>query len=97
MREDRMSFRVEPGLKLQFLKVAKNHSGTASDLLRQFMRSPVARNQSRSSPTPAYDEWFRTSVQAPSMTPDRLSRARRWRSTSRPAVRGAGESSEPEA
>ena len=60
MRDDRVSFRVEPGLKQKFLKMARARSVPVSDLFREFMQAMVARSTRTKSS--GHDQWFRGAV-----------------------------------
>ena len=60
MPEATFTFRVDEELKAQFSNAARAHDRTSAQLLRDFMRGYVAREQDRT----GYDAWFRHQVQA---------------------------------
>jgi predicted transcriptional regulator len=60
MSDTTFTFRVDHGLKAEFIKSARAHDRSAGQLLRDFMRDFV--HQERQSE--AYDTWFREQVQA---------------------------------
>jgi len=59
MAEATFTFRVEESLKTQFSSVAKEHDRTAAQLLRDFMRDYVLRQQTAAE----HDLWLRRQVQ----------------------------------
>jgi len=60
MDETTFTFRVDESIKTAFVTVAKSNDRTAAQLLRDFMREYVQRQQRDA----AYDAWFRGQVQA---------------------------------
>ena len=60
MTETTFTFRVEEDLKTAFSIAAKTHDRTGAQLLRDFMRTYVQRQEE----TAAHDAWFRRQVQA---------------------------------
>ncbi|MFY0104108.1 hypothetical protein ABTP95_19880, partial [Acinetobacter baumannii] len=60
MSEATFTFRVEEALKEQFSAAAKARDRTSAQLLRDFMRDFVRRQQE----TAEHDVWFRRQVQA---------------------------------
>jgi predicted transcriptional regulator len=60
MSERTFTFRVDDTLKANFSDAAKQQDRTAAQLLRDFMREYVARNQQDAD----YDLWFRRKVEA---------------------------------
>lgn len=59
MTEATFTFRVDDELKARFTEAAKAHDRTGAQLLRDFMRSYVKRQQEEV----AYDAWFRAEVE----------------------------------
>jgi predicted transcriptional regulator len=59
MAEATFTFRVDDALKTQFTKAAKAHDRTGAQLLRDFMRDYVKRQQGAAEE----DAWFRRQVQ----------------------------------
>ena len=59
MPEATFTFRVDEELKARFSDAAKAHDRTGAQLLRDFMRNYVARQQDAAE----YDAWFRRQVQ----------------------------------
>lgn len=59
MPESTFTFRVDEKLKEQFSAAARKHERAGSQILREFMRKFVG----QPSEAPAYEEWFRASVQ----------------------------------
>jgi len=60
MTEATFTFRVDDDLKTQFTKAAKAKDRSGAQLLREFMREYVRRQEDAS----AHDAWFRQQVQA---------------------------------
>jgi predicted transcriptional regulator len=60
MPDATFTFRVEDELKAAFTEAAKAHDRTGAQLLRDFMRDYVSRQQNEQE----YDSWFRRQVQA---------------------------------
>ena len=60
MAETTFTFRVDEVLKSEFSTVAKAHDRTGAQLLRDFMRDYVQRQQE----AVAHDAWFRRQVKA---------------------------------
>jgi len=60
MPDATFTFRVEDDLKAAFTEAAKAHDRTGAQLLRDFMRDYVRRQQDEQE----YDAWFRRQVQA---------------------------------
>ena len=58
MSETTFTFRVDDSLKTQFTNAAKKHDRTTSQLLRDFMRDYVKRQQEETE----YNAWFRRQV-----------------------------------
>lgn len=59
MTETTFTFRVDDELKRQFADIAKSRDRTAAQLMREFMRDTIARQQEEAE----YDAWFRAKVQ----------------------------------
>ncbi|AXT48366.1 MULTISPECIES: CopG family ribbon-helix-helix protein [Chromobacterium] len=59
MSESTFTFRVDESLKQEFAKVAKLQDRTGAQLLRDFMREVVRKNEEAAE----YDQWFRSQVQ----------------------------------
>jgi predicted transcriptional regulator len=59
MPDATFTFRVEDELKAAFTEAAKAHDRTGAQLLRDFMRDYVSRQQNEQE----YDSWFRRQVQ----------------------------------
>lgn len=59
MSEATFTFRVDEDLKKQFAEVAKSRDRTGAQLLRDFMRETIAKQQEEAE----YDAWFRAKVQ----------------------------------
>jgi predicted transcriptional regulator len=59
MNEATFTFRVDEGLKNAFSTAAKAHDRSGAQLLRDFMRDYVSRQEEASD----YDTWLRTKVQ----------------------------------
>jgi len=59
MTETTFTFRVDEDLKRQFAEVAKSKDRTGAQLLRDFMREAIAKQQEEAE----YDAWFRAKVQ----------------------------------
>lgn len=59
MSEATFTFRVDEALKTEFATVAKAHDRTGAQLLRDFMREYVQRQQEAAE----HDTWFRRQVQ----------------------------------
>ena len=60
MSESTFTFRVDDTLKSAFNDAAKQQDRTAAQLLRDFMREYIAKNQQDAE----YDAWFRSKVEA---------------------------------
>lgn len=60
MTEATFTFRVDEALKTEFTSAAKASDRTGAQLLRDFMRDFVRRQQDEA----AHDAWFRRQVQA---------------------------------
>ena len=60
MSESTFTFRVDETLKSAFSDAAKEQDRTAAQLLRDFMREYVVKNQQDAE----YDAWFRRKVEA---------------------------------
>lgn len=60
MSETTFTFRVDDKLKARFAEAAKTQDRTGAQLLRDFMRDYVRRQQE----TSEHDAWFRRQVQA---------------------------------
>ncbi|MDG0026143.1 hypothetical protein [Trinickia sp. Y13] len=59
MTEATFTFRVDEALKNEFSKVAKAHDRTGAQLLRDFMRDYVKRQEKSAD----YDAWLRAKVE----------------------------------
>ncbi|ARB45415.1 CopG family ribbon-helix-helix protein [Alloalcanivorax xenomutans] len=59
MSDATFTFRVDEGLKAEFASAAKAHDRTGAQLLRDFMRDYVARQQKAQD----YDDWLITKVE----------------------------------
>lgn len=59
MSESTFTFRVDAELKRQFSEIAKAKDRTGAQLIRDFMRDTIARQQDEAE----YDAWFRAQVQ----------------------------------
>jgi predicted transcriptional regulator len=59
MTEATFTFRVDEDLKARFTEAAKAHDRTGAQLLRDFMRDYVHRQQDEA----AYEAWFRAEVE----------------------------------
>ena len=59
MAESTFTFRVDADLKRQFAEIAKSRDRTGAQLIRDFMREAIARQQEEAE----YDAWFRAKVQ----------------------------------
>lgn len=59
MAESTFTFRVDEDLKHQFAEIAKSKDRTGAQLLRDFMREAIAKQQEEAE----YDAWFRAKVQ----------------------------------
>jgi predicted transcriptional regulator len=59
MAETTFTFRVDEALKSEFSTAAKEHDRTGAQLLRDFMRDYVQRQQEAA----VHDAWFRRQVQ----------------------------------
>lgn len=59
MGEATFTFRVDEDLKKQFAEIAKSKDRTGAQLLRDFMRETIAKQQEEAE----YDAWFRAKVQ----------------------------------
>ncbi|WMT90909.1 hypothetical protein [Pelagibacterium sp. H642] len=59
MTESTFTFRVDEDLKHQFAEIAKSKDRTGAQLLRDFMRETIAKQQEEAE----YDAWFRAKVQ----------------------------------
>jgi len=59
MTETTFTFRVDEALKSQFAKVAKSQDRNSAQLLRDFMRECVQKQQEAAE----HDAWFRRQVQ----------------------------------
>ena len=59
MAETTFTFRVDEDLKRQFAEIAKAKDRTGAQLLRDFMREAIAKQQEEAE----YDAWFREQVQ----------------------------------
>ncbi len=59
MPEATFTFRVDDELKTRFSTIARAHDRTGAQLLRDFMRSYVEREEQAG----GYDAWFRRQVQ----------------------------------
>jgi len=60
MTEATFTFRVDEGLKSEFVRAAKAQDRTGAQLLRDFMREVVRKQRE----TADYDAWFRQEVEA---------------------------------
>jgi predicted transcriptional regulator len=60
MTDATFTFRVDDELKARFTEAAKAHDRTGAQLLRDYMRDYVRRQQE----PPGYDAWFRRQVEA---------------------------------
>lgn len=60
MTDATFTFRVDDKLKVRFTEAAKAHDRTGAQLLRDYMRDYVRRQQEE----PGYDAWFRRQVEA---------------------------------
>lgn len=58
MTESTFTFRVDEDLKHQFAEIAKSKDRTGAQLLRDFMRETIAKQQEEAE----YDAWFRAKV-----------------------------------
>ncbi|WP_332719385.1 CopG family ribbon-helix-helix protein [Pelagibacterium mangrovi] len=59
MAESTFTFRVDEDLKKQFAEIAKSKDRTGAQLIRDFMREAIAKQQEEAE----YDAWFRAKVQ----------------------------------
>lgn len=59
MSDATFTFRVDEGLKAEFVNVAKAHDRTGAQLLRDFMRSYVAQQEGAEQ----YDAWLAKKVE----------------------------------
>jgi predicted transcriptional regulator len=59
MAETTFTFRVDEDLKKQFAEIAKSKDRTAAQLMREFIRDSIARQQEEAE----YDAWYRAKVQ----------------------------------
>ena len=59
MMQTTFTFRVDPNLKNDFVSVVKSFDRTAAQVLRDYMREIVQRQQE----SDRYDDWFRREVQ----------------------------------
>lgn len=59
MTESTFTFRVDEDLKHQFAEIAKSKDRTGAQLLRDFMRETIAKQQEEAE----YDAWFKEQVQ----------------------------------
>lgn len=59
MTESTFTFRVDEELKKQFTEIAKSKDRTGAQLLRDFMRDAVRKQQEEAE----YDTWYREQVQ----------------------------------
>ncbi|AEQ51071.1 CopG family ribbon-helix-helix protein [Pelagibacterium halotolerans] len=59
MAESTFTFRIDEDLKKQFAEIAKSKDRTGAQLVRDFIRDTIAKEQEAAE----YDAWFRAKVQ----------------------------------
>ncbi|MAN75692.1 MAG: hypothetical protein CML24_00470 [Rhizobiales bacterium] len=59
MAESTFTFRIDEDLKRQFAEIAKSKDRTAAQLMREFIRDSITKEQEEAE----YDAWFKAQVQ----------------------------------